>query len=312
MILLNQTILLGGDLLPPRTKSRVGWKIILVILAGIALHLLSTRLPHPIQKHYGDVFHAAIVVLVGGAVAYLVEHWLNRVATERLGPRRATSFRFLSRLLLYLALALALLAAFGVGLSSVVFGSAFITVILGLAGQNFFGNLIAGIGLVLFHPFDVGDHISFVTWQYGLLMPSFPHEQMKPTYSGVVTDINLAYTTLQTADGTPMMVPNGAMIQASIENRKRAEHVPFRFRFDLDLVLDPSRLISALETRFQSLPAHIQVQLADVGATTFSVVLTGRTREPNIDAFKHQVLAILIPLVQELKMSEPDASAESH
>lgn len=298
--------------MPPKRSGRVGWKVVLVIIVGVALHLLLVYLPQSIQKQYGDLFRAAIVILVGGAVSYLVERSLARVAADRLGPRRATSFRFLARLLLYLALVLALLAAFGVGLSSVVFGSAFFTVILGLAGQNFFGNLIAGIGLVLFHPFEVGDHISFVASQYGLLMPSFPHEQMKPAYSGVVQDINLAYTTLETDDGIPMTVPNGVIIQAAIENRKQQRRLRFRFRFDLDLAIDPGRLLPMLHADLAPLPYPVDVQLADVSAATFAIVVTGIAEERRTDAIRHSILEILIPLVQRLRMEPPAPSSDSH
>lgn len=282
---------------PPRT----GWKIIFVILIGIALQIVLNHLPDPIQKHYGDLFRAAIVLLVGGAISVFIEHWLQRVTADRVGSRRATSLRFLARLVLYLAIALALLADFGVGLSSVVFGSAFVTVILGLAGQNFFSNLIAGIGLVIFHPFEVGDRIHFVAWQYPLLMPSYPHEAMKPTYIGVVTDINLGYTTLTTDEGVPMLIPNGVIIQAAIHNYQRRKKQMMRFRFDLDLALDPLHLTEKAEERFKTLPYQVSVRLADVGATTFAILVLVETVNGRDEVIRHEILKQLVPLVQELR-----------
>jgi small-conductance mechanosensitive channel len=281
-------------------RPHLAWKVIAAILVGIGLHVVLVHLPPHIQKHYGDLFRAAIVLLVGGAISWFFESWLNGSARDWLGAHRAASFRFMGRLVLYLSVALALLAAFGVGLSSVVFGSAFFTVILGLAGQNFFANLIAGIGLIFYRPFEVGDKVNFVAWQLGVVMPSYPHEKMKPTYSGTVRDVSLAYTTLETDEGITMKVPNGILIQAYIETRPQDARVPFRFRFDLDLALDPAVLLPKLETQLKTLHFPVKVSLADVGAATFAVVLTGYTGEPE-DAARHAILRRLIPLVQELR-----------
>jgi small-conductance mechanosensitive channel len=295
---------------PTSSKSpRPLWSILAVILFGIALKILLNHLPANIQHHYGDLFKAAIVLLVGGAVSYLVERWLARLPHERIGARRATSLRFLARLLLYLAIALALLAAFGVGLSSVVFGSAFVTVILGLAGQNFFSNLIAGIGLVIFHPFEVGDHIQFVAWQYPILTPTFPHEALKPTYSGIVTDINLAYTTLEVEDGTPMMIPNGVLITAAIHNQARRERQLFRFRFDVDANIDPAQLLPALEQAFAHGPYPVEIRLVDMGASTYGLAFFVSAANEREEVVRDAILKRALPIVQGLR-STPKSDSQ--
>lgn len=286
--------------MPSRRRPHVAWLVIAALLAGVGLHVVLIHLPNSMQRHYGDLFRAAMVLLVGGAISSFFERWLKGTAGDWLGARRAASFRFLGRLVLYLSIALALMAAFGVGLSSVIFGSAFLTVILGLAGQNFFANLIAGIGLILFRPFEVGDRISFVSWQYSVLMPSYPHEKLKPAYTGTVHDVNLAYTSLKTDDGVAMMVPNGIMMQAYIENHRHGEHLPFRFRFDLDLALDPDDLLRQLEARLKTLGFPVQVALADISATTFGLVFTGHAQEPE-DTTRHAILQHVIPVVQGMR-----------
>ncbi|PSR20992.1 MAG: mechanosensitive ion channel family protein [Sulfobacillus acidophilus] len=293
-------------------RPAITWKIITVIAIGIGLQVVLNHLPPDLQKHYGDLFRAAIVLLAGGAISYLVEHWLKRLEANRIGARRATSVRFMARLVLYLAIALAVLAAFGVGLSSVVFGSAFVTVILGLAGQNFFANLIAGIGLVIFHPFDVGDRISFVTWQYTMMMASYPHEATKPAYGGIVRDINLAYTTLETDEGISMLVPNGILIQASIENHHDQQQRPYRFRFDMDLRLNPDHLLDRINDRLHTLPYPVHARLADLSPTSFSILLYGETRGLTPDAVKHDLLRHLIPITQELDATTKTPKLDSH
>jgi len=279
---------------------RTGLLIGSTLMVGVVLTLLIRRLPPHLEKTYGDPLKALVVLLIGGAISYLLERGLFRIPSDRLGSRQLTTLRFLVRLVLYLAIALAFVAALGVGLSSVVFGSAFITVIIGLAGQSFFGNLIAGIGLVLFHPFEVGDHIVFVAWQYPLLTPSFPHEAMKPGYSGVVTDINLMYTSLITDDGTPMMIPNGIIIQSAIHNLSRRPVQRFHFRFDVAWSIDPETFLVQGAERLRHLPFAVSLQFVDLTPNSFSVVARGELTDMTEEVARHLVMSQLAPLIQAL------------
>jgi len=72
-----------------------------------------------------------------------------------------------------------------------------LSVIIGLAAQNTLGNLVAGISLLLYRPFNVGDHLQ-VTAPTGL-------------ETGFVESINLGYTLLKTDDNRRVVVPNSLM-----------------------------------------------------------------------------------------------------
>ena len=72
-----------------------------------------------------------------------------------------------------------------------------LSVLIGLAAQNTLGNLIAGISLLLYRPFNVGDHLQ-VTAPTGL-------------ETGWVESINLGYTLLKTDDNRRVVVPNSVM-----------------------------------------------------------------------------------------------------
>ncbi|MGB8213084.1 MAG: mechanosensitive ion channel domain-containing protein [Anaerolineales bacterium] len=69
-----------------------------------------------------------------------------------------------------------------------------LSVIIGLAAQNTLGNLIAGISLLLYRPFNVGDRLQ-VTAPTGL-------------ETGFVESINLGYTSLKTEDNRRVILPN--------------------------------------------------------------------------------------------------------
>ncbi len=71
------------------------------------------------------------------------------------------------------------------------------SIVIGLAAQNTLGNVIAGISLLLYRPFIVGDRVQ-VSAPTGLEI-------------GVVENITLGYTTLKTYDNRRVVVPNSAM-----------------------------------------------------------------------------------------------------
>jgi small-conductance mechanosensitive channel len=72
-----------------------------------------------------------------------------------------------------------------------------------LAAQSTLGNLIAGISLVLYRPFKIGDRVQ-VSAPTGL-------------ETGLVVNIDLGYTILRTADQRLLVIPNSIMAsQASI------------------------------------------------------------------------------------------------
>jgi small-conductance mechanosensitive channel len=279
--------------------------MVVLVLIGVVLALgldfSKTRLH--LGTDYTHLIKALIILVVGGLISFILERYLFRMASQ--SGRRRSSLRFFTRLILLVVVVLSILAAFGVGISSVVFGGAFFTVILGLAGQTMFANLIAGIGLVIFRPFDVGERISFVAWQYPMLMPSYPHDIMKPGYHGIITDINLMYTTIHSQQGPPLMVPNGILIQALIENQSRSSHRRLRFRFDLPLHVPSKPVLETLDGILREAGHVGSAYVIDVAPTVYSVVVDFEYRGEirNEDALRSEIFGQLLPHLVEVESS---------
>jgi small conductance mechanosensitive channel len=82
-------------------------------------------------------------------------------------------------------------------------GASIASVVIGLAAQSTLGNLVAGISITIYRPFRLGDTIQVAA-------PT-------GTEIGMVENISLGYTTLRTADGRFVVVPNAlAASQVSI------------------------------------------------------------------------------------------------
>jgi len=225
-----------------------------------------------------EVVNALIIVVAGYLVSFLVERYLFRHADVYPGLRRQATLRFLIRLVIYLAVVVAVLAAFGVKYSSALFGGAFLTVVLGLAGQTVLGNLLAGVVLVLTRPFEAGDRIAFMTWQFPVLMPSYPHGTLPPFHSGEIVDVRIMHTSLLTDEGVVLLIPNGILIQAAIENRSRTPGRRVDFRFDVDTALDPDRvetsLLNGLAAEEWVTPGSCRVAFVDLGPSTYSLAVS--------------------------------------
>lgn len=291
-----------------RATRRVIATITVLVLVGVIVAILLDHgigLTKGIPKGLIDPIRAALVLVVGGAISIVLERKLLKAPETPSSPlHRMTSLRFGIRLMLYLAILLALLAAFGVGLSSLVFGGAFVTVIIGMAGQTLFGNLLAGIGIVFFHPFQIGEHISFVTDQYPLMSSTFPHESGRPGYRGTVIDMNLMYTHLFTDDGVAMMVPNGIIIQAAIENLSRIQALQVRLRFDVDMTLAADVFTARAQAALSDLGTNVRAEVVDIGLASYGVaVQVLASADANPDQIRHQMALRLLPILIELKQS---------
>jgi small conductance mechanosensitive channel len=107
-----------------------------------------------------------------------------------------------------------------------------ITVIVGLAAQNTLGNVVAGISLLLYRPFRLGDRLQ-VSAPTGL-------------ETGTVENLTLGYTLLKTDDNRRIVVPNSLMASQTAINLTTNDprvvcSVPIAISYDADL--DKARAI---------------------------------------------------------------------
>jgi small conductance mechanosensitive channel len=179
----------------------------------------------------GTVFLGrAAIVLVAFSVAWLCAGWAQRAVLRAFGRTQldATLVRFLASAVRYGLLVVALvscLSAFGITATSfaAVLGAAGIAI--GLAFQGTLSNFAAGLMLLVFRPFRVGDTI-----RVGV-------------HSGTVKALELFSTVLTTSDNRRVVLPNSALSNQPLENvtyypTRRAEVlIPFPMRARAERVL---------------------------------------------------------------------------
>jgi small-conductance mechanosensitive channel len=105
---------------------------------------------------------------------------------------------FLAALILYAQLIPALRA---VG-TALLAGVSVASILVGLAAQSTLANLIAGLALLLYHPFRAGDRVQLAT--------------PKGVETGTIVALTLGYTLLRNAANQEIVVPNSVMISQVI------------------------------------------------------------------------------------------------
>jgi small conductance mechanosensitive channel len=174
----------------------------------------------------------------------------------------AGSVGFLIRLVtLALVAALALRVA-GVNAGALAVGGAFTAVVLGLAAQQTFGNLFAGLVLITTRPFRVGERVRLVG---GALAGEI---------EGIVGSLGLFYTSL-VSGADRIMIPNGMILNLAVIPLREPERIELRARFEADTTPAEveERLAQAIDVPIRYAP-HIAVEELDHDEVVVKIVVT--------------------------------------
>ncbi|MDA8272964.1 MAG: mechanosensitive ion channel family protein [Deltaproteobacteria bacterium] len=185
-----------------------------------------------------SIIEAVFIAVFGVIAIKIIQKNLFKVLGGYISEDRAGFFRFLLSFIAYFTLILFIFTTLGIDISNILLGATFIGVILGIASQSLLSNLFAGFVIIFGKPFKIGDRITVVTWQYGLLMSTYQHEAVKPGYTGVIKDINILFTTIVEDSGFTMRAPNNILMQALITNYSNTRRRIVRVRFELDKKVD--------------------------------------------------------------------------
>lgn len=175
--------------------------------------------------------------IIGAIAIFVIGKWVAKKLSGLIktlmdrGEIDATLSEFLASIIDILLLVVVILAAInnlGIDTTSfiAILGAAGLAI--GLALQGTFGNIGAGVILILFRPFEVGNFIS------------------AGGESGTVESITLFNTTLLTPDNKVILIPNSAVASGNITNfsKKETRRVDFVFGigYDDDLKLAKATL----------------------------------------------------------------------
>ncbi len=230
---------------------------------------------------------AAIIILavtfwLAKTLSGVVRRALTRVHRRNPDPTLASFGASLTRYLIIFVGVIAVLQQLGVQTTSIlaVLGAASLAV--GLALQGTLSNVAAGVMLLIFRPYRVGDIIETATRK------------------GVVTSLDLFVTELATGDNTKVIVPNGKVFGDVILNythypRHRADLVwKVPYKTDIPAMLEALNARIAADPRIRKDPPPVVEITAMSEAFVEGAVRVWTAREDEGSTKSDLLLAIRI------------------
>jgi small conductance mechanosensitive channel len=189
-------------------------------------------------------YHALITtatVLALLALGWALARDIGRAAGptffRRMDPSTAGTVGFVIRLVAVLITIIWALHIAGVSAGSLVAGSAFTAVILGLAAQQTLGNVFAGMVLLSARPFRVGERIRLQAGAAG------------GAIEGTVSSLGLLYTTIARGEDRTM-IPNNLVLSAVIIPLREPNPVDVKVR--LPAGIRPSHVQAILDEEIKT------------------------------------------------------------
>src|SRR5947209_16206280 len=225
-----------GRFLKRRADVRLG---VLYQFFCLALAFYVALAVYGVEAPWRVHFGAAVILLSTALIVALVNRYIWDLYFER---RKQTPIpHFLREVVALVIFVVALLFVLSFayhaerGLKSVVATSGVAAVILGLAGQNLLGGIIAGMSLQINRPYRVGDWL-----------------QVGDRFAEVM-EINWRSTRLRTNDAIYLDIPNNEIVKSTIVNLHYPTEVhAMRIRVGVDYSVPPNRVKDALTRAAQS------------------------------------------------------------
>ncbi len=202
-------------------------------------------------------------------VLVLVTHILSRLVKRVLEDYLATTEAFsdhqrrltyrVSQVILWTGAAIVALGVWNVELTGLLVGAGFAGIVVGMAARQTLGAVLAGFVLMFSRPFEIGDWIEI------------------GDVEGIVTDISIFNTRIQTFDGEYVMFPNDVVSGQRITNRSRKGRLRLEVEVGVDYDTDVDAAVETAAEAIEGLDTILTVPTPQVVVKRFddSAVVLG-------------------------------------
>lgn len=240
-----------------------------------------------------DLASAILILIVGLIIAKWVGHGIKRVMTLR--HIDATVSGFVAAIIRYAIVAFTLIAVLGklgVQTASVIAVIGAAGLAIGLALQGSLANFAAGVLLVVFRPIKAGEYVKV------------------GSIEGTVLEVEIFSTTLRTADGHIIVMPNGNIIKDNIVNITREPNrrtdiiVGVDYDSEIDQVKKIFGDIVAADSRIQH-EKGVVIQLNEMGPSSLDYIVRYWTANGDMAAVRWDLLEKFKTALDKNKISIP-------
>jgi len=247
----------------PGRLPKTGWHLVVTLgtmvvaatggLVIVAVWGLSDQLLGVFTANLGPEalvrFGISILFLIGAyTMTGLIRQLVEEIARARgsLGEHeREIAFR-VGQVTLYVISVLLILTLWQVNIGGILVGAGFLGIVVGMAARQTLGALLAGFVLMFSRPFEIGDWIEV------------------GDNEGIVTDITIVNTRIQTFDGEYVMVPNDVVSSQSLINRSRKGRLRIEVEVGIDYDADAERAAEVAQSAVRELEGPMTVPTPQV------------------------------------------------
>ncbi len=183
--------------------------VFVIILGGIYFGLRALAIPENIWTLIEKAVQVIFIIKIFQAITILVDFMISTYLVKLLHLKKGFDIelsRMLTRIVniaIWVIGASMILNLFGYDIGAIVAGLGIGGLALALAAQDPLANFFSSLSIVADKPFKVGDVIKF------------------DKYEGVILDIGMRTTRIETFFGTVISVPNNVLAKAVVENMSK-------------------------------------------------------------------------------------------
>ncbi|RXH41338.1 mechanosensitive ion channel family protein [Bradyrhizobium zhanjiangense] len=231
-----------------------------------------------------NAIYAMLLLAVGWYLSGALQRFVTRVlsVTHRVDPLVTLFVASVARYAVLAVVGIAVLQLFGIQTASLVAVLGATSLAIGLALQGTLSNLAAGVMLLLFRPFHIGDDVEVAG------------------KAGKVKSLSLFMTELVAPDNTQILLPNGQVWGAAIINHSAYPgtgeiKVAFPVRAGAanalaDQILKELRDDPRIDDRTAPSINVTKVIAADPAAPVVELTVSAKVKPSDADAIKQRVL----------------------
>lgn len=154
---------------------------------------------------FEKIIRAVVLIVVCLAVIKIILFLFDKLVKKvKLNPLICKILRIAVKILLLFVSLIIVLGSFGISVSSLVAALSVVGVAFSLAIQGFLSNVFGGIQIISNQPFHIGDYVD------------------AGGESGIVREVGLFYTKLDTPDKKLIRIPNSIIANSNITNYSSA------------------------------------------------------------------------------------------
>ncbi|MGC8580735.1 MAG: mechanosensitive ion channel family protein [Thermoplasmata archaeon] len=248
----------------------------IIIIFGTVFILQKSSVTSKLYSQINTYIVAIIIFVVGYFVINYIIGIIMETISSSLKKHEVVSIKFVFQVIAYFLLFIIIFYVLKIDLSGLVLGGAFAGIVIGLAAQTVLSNLFAGFIILFVKNLKIGDKITFVTWQYSLIAPTYSpkfysQDFVTPGYTGTIEDISYIYVVLRNEENKQIFIPTSIFIQSLIINHSQEKHSYIKIRYEVDKKMNIENVMEKIIEKISEMEGILKpsVNLTDITSASY-------------------------------------------